>query len=220
MRKMARVLVCVALLCSAKAVWAQQAVRVYGNDGQPAPLAIDFVGTAATLASVGDPATIRAQGLQTFGVTVAAGTFIGTLNAYCSMDGGSTWTPDYFDLADTSKALTLPVNLAAVQASIMPMGGCSHYKVQVATATSGTTTAALRGTMALDLNSLFSAPNGSTNLPPSNAVIAGLSSSTNAIKTVAVTSTGGVLVQSSPSPGLPLMPCNPVRSYNCQPKGF
>lgn len=183
---------------------------------------VDAVAPPTVLAAVNDAVYLQARGMLSFGVTIQSGLSAAALAAECSMDGGTSWTPTYFDQQNASKVSIL--NLTATttypyQSTIVAMGGCGLYRVRVMSVSSGSTLATMRGTMAADPSVLFAAPNGSPNAPPATALVSGLDAS-GIVRAVAVTSSGMAQVQAFAAPSLPLLPCNPVRRTNCQPKGF
>lgn len=182
---------------------------------------VDVVGPVSTLANINDVAVVSAEGHSTFGVAVQAGSFVGAIAPECSMDGGVSWYATFFDLSDTSKVAVMNLNAptATSQATLVPVGGCGLYRVRVTAVAVGNVQAQLRATMASDMNALFNAPNGSTNVPPSVAVIGGVDQA-GTVRTMSMTATGLPQVVTFPGRGLPLPLCNPVVRYNCQAKGF
>ena len=173
-------------------------------------------GNAATLANVGDTASINAGGVFGVGVAFQPGTFVGTVGADCSMTGGASWVLTYFDQVTSNivASLTLNAPAAVTQFSLVGVSGCDLYRVRVLTAATGSISATLRASTPGDPSVLFTAPPAAS-APPYVAVVGGVDSASLA-RGLAVTPTGVALVQAQSIPGLPWpQSCNVLVKTNC-----
>lgn len=107
----------------------------------------DNVTTATALGALNDFVSISLAGLNSVGFQINPGTFIGTLTAQSSIDGGANWTNSPFYDPENSSVLT---NLIFTSTntldilSIIPIGGSSNVRVLVTNYVSGSATGLLR----------------------------------------------------------------------------
>lgn len=123
-------------------------------------------------------------------IQIAAGTLIGTIVPEISVDGGTTWVTTQFDDPVTNtktSSITFATANTATTRTIITAGGTSTARVRVSAFTSGTANASIRASQARDPSLLFTAPAGSTSLPPVIGHVGGT------VSTAAPTYTNGTL---------------------------
>lgn len=107
----------------------------------------DNVTSATALGALNAFVSISLAGLNSVGFQINPGTFIGTLTAQSSIDGGTNWTNSPFYDPENSSVIT---NLTFISAntldilSIIPIGGSSNIRVMVTNYVSGSATGLLR----------------------------------------------------------------------------
>jgi hypothetical protein len=104
--------------------------------------------TATTaLGALNASVQIAMSGLSSVGFQLAVGTLIGTIQAQCSLDGGTTWQNVSFYNPSTS-SLQTSITFGSANSlqilSVLPVGGSSHVRVTVTAYTSGTANSLLR----------------------------------------------------------------------------
>lgn len=103
--------------------------------------------STTTLSAVNANVSINLEGLNSVGFQLNAGTFVGTLLAEASVDGGTTWTPvPFYDPVNSAilTNLAFSPNTITKILSIIPIGGASNVRVRVSQYTSGSATSLLR----------------------------------------------------------------------------
>lgn len=109
----------------------------------------DATSVATPLNNTNVNVQLSLAGLNSVGFQLAAGTFIGTLIAECSIDGGTSWGPvAFYDSVNSAVLTNLTFNSAnpLTIVSIIPIGGSSHARVRVTTYISGTANGIIRAT--------------------------------------------------------------------------
>lgn len=101
---------------------------------------VNFNGLASTI-------MVSVAGLNSVGFQLAAGSFVGTLQAQASIDGGTSWANvPFYDPLNSSVNTNLVIASANPLKilSVLPIGGASHLRVMVAAYTSGSAMGLLR----------------------------------------------------------------------------
>lgn len=109
----------------------------------------DTTTTPIALGALNASISVSMEGLPGIGFKLAVGTFIGTLSAESSLDGGSTWAQSvFYDPANFSVITSITFTSAngLKNYSIIPLSGASHVRVRVSAYTSGTADGLLRAT--------------------------------------------------------------------------
>jgi hypothetical protein len=107
----------------------------------------DSVSSVGVLSAVNDSISIQLSGLNSAGFQINTGSFIGTLVAESSVDGGSNWTGvPFYDPLNAAILTSLVFSTANTLkiVSIIPLGGSSNVRVRVSAQTSGSATALVR----------------------------------------------------------------------------
>ena len=106
-------------------------------------------------------------GRNSVGFRLAAGTLIGTIVPEASIDGGTTWTPTYFDQTTGVKVSSITFSSAntVLSSTIVGVGGSSNIRVRVSAFTSGTAAAVIRTSMITDPSLTHAGPVGSATPP-------------------------------------------------------
>lgn len=110
----------------------------------------DTTTNSTALGALNANVQIDMSGMASVGFQLSAGTFIGTLTAQCSLDGGTTWgQASFFDPSNSTVSSTVTFNSAngLKVLSILPIGGSSHVRVIVTSYTSGTANAIMRASI-------------------------------------------------------------------------
>lgn len=103
--------------------------------------------SSTTLGALNAVITLPMSGLQSAGVQLAAGTFIGTISAFVSVDGGVNYTPSMFynpTNQSTSAVYTFTSANTATTLGLVGLPGLSTFQVKVTGYTSGSMTATMR----------------------------------------------------------------------------
>lgn len=130
---------------------------------------------SGALGSNGANVAVTHPGLASVGFQLDAGTFIGTIVAQVSYDGGTTWNNTFFvdpaTLAVTS-SLVFAANNTAAAKTIVQAGGAGMTRVFVSAYTSGTANAHVRASDMEDTYATFAGP-PNVAIPPAAALMAG-----------------------------------------------
>ena len=107
----------------------------------------DTIISSTALGALNALVTIPMTGLQSAGIQLSAGTFIGTISAYASVDGGVTYIPTVFYNPinqSTSATYTFATVNTATTLGLVGLPGLSHFQVKVTTYTVGSMNATMR----------------------------------------------------------------------------
>jgi len=107
----------------------------------------DNVTGATALGALNASVSMAVTGLASVGFQLAAGTLIGTIQAQCSLDGGTSWenVPFYNPANQTVlQSITFASSNTLTIVSILPIGGASNVRVTVSAYTSGTANGIIR----------------------------------------------------------------------------
>lgn len=107
----------------------------------------DTQSSVGVLGALNDSVGVQLSGLNSAGFQINAGSFIGTLTAESSIDGGSNWTAvPFYDPLNASVLTNLQFTSANPLkiVSIIPLGGSSNVRVRVSAHTSGSATGLVR----------------------------------------------------------------------------
>lgn len=108
----------------------------------------DTVSATGTFNATSASTQINLVGLNSVGFQLNSGSFIGTIVAQCSLDGGTTWLTVPF--IDNINSATFPTGITFTTANplkileIKPIGGSSNVRVIVTAFTSGSATGLIR----------------------------------------------------------------------------
>lgn len=102
-----------------------------------------------TISSLNGSVSMSITGLSSIGFQISSGgTFVGTLIAQCSIDGGTSWkTVPFLDILNSAiyQSITTTSPNALQIFSIIPLGGSSQVRILASQYSSGTAIIVLRG---------------------------------------------------------------------------
>ena len=179
--------------------------------------------TTGTLNALNSSVQISLSGTQSVGIQIAAGTFVGVIEAQVSFDGGTTWNQTYLSSAGSgnkqSSAVTLSSPNPASAFTVVVNGGAGLVQIIAAGYTSGSCAVTLRSSNIFDETlDLFIASPG-TPTPPSLSIAgatvttAAPTYSTGLVNALSLNTAGGLRVDGS---GV-TQPASQVGTWTVQP---